>query len=584
MKMKRNPFIILFLIAWTLPSCDFLESEPHIIAEDTFYDSKESAQLALNGVYGVLNSYPVYGANLILNFNYTDDLCHFMSPGGSAVTEKGATFEHDANNAQLYDTWTWLYKGVRNANAFLERIEGTGFDEDGSMTAQAIFLRAYYYFILAQNFYNVPLRLESTRTYAEVKCKATPQYDVMVWAASQMEESLENMTGSLEHSPSDINKSIVHGILARVYLYMAGASVASPADKKPEYYMLARDHAKAVIDSGLHRLNPDYKQIFINYISDTYDHEYYESMWEADFIGDRSSPDYWSDGRWGDLNGLRSSSMGTEYTLNNANFAYGLYCNTLKIWDLYMSDDRTVFERNLSHVTDSRQDWNLPPYHYNGFTDNANRLYPYGGDPSDIRMLVAGIDKTPYIMGNAILGTDTNKDETCYPAGRYIGKFRRECEYEGRKLFKGIWNGINMPLLRYADVLLMYAEAVNEVNGAPDESLYDIVKQIRDRAGIQTLPYAGNYDTKETFLKFIQNERGRELCFEGIRRYDLLRWGIYFSSLKEVSQLTSDPRWPSGIASTYNRIYERVSEKHQYLPIPTLELAVNSEMRQNPLW
>ena len=582
MKKIKNIFIG-FSAVLLLGSCDLLDVKPNIITEETFYTSSSQAQLALNGVYGVLNSWQLYGCNLILDLNYNSDIVQYMSTTNASM--KGASFELDANSDDVYQTWTWLYKGIRNANAFLENIEGTDFDPDGKMEAQARFLRAYYYFILAQNWINVPLRLKAIDSYNDVKCPATPQFKVMQFAVSEMEKSLETITDELTYSPSDVTKTTVEGILARLYLYMAGEAVSgTTADQKHEYFGKAADYARMVIESGKHELNPDYSQIFINMIGDKYDKEYHESMWEADFLGDRSSPDFYGNSRWGELNGLRSSNSGTNYSEMNTNFAYGLFCNTIKLWNLYMDDDRTKLEKNLSVITDKRQLWSLPPYHYNGTGEEA-WLYPYGGDPSDTRKLIAGIDKTPYYTSGAAVKdrNSTNQEETYYPGSRYCGKFRREVQYEGRKNFKSIWCGINVPLLRYSDVLLMYAEAMNEYNGSPTEDLYNVILPLRERAGIASEPFA-KYASYEKFQQFVRNERARELCFEGLRKFDLLRWGIYLSSMKEVAALSGTSQWNTSTARNYVTIVSRTSEKNNYMPIPSLELAVNTELKQNPLW
>lgn len=586
---KTFTFFILIAAALLGGGCDFLQQEPHIIAEETFYTSKERAQLALNGVYGVLNSYQLYGRDLIFNGDYNDDLCHYMAQGGSAVEFKAACYELDADHDKMYTTWTWFYKGIKNANAFMERIVKTDFDPDGEMYAQAQFLRGFLYFELARHFMDVPLRTTTAQSYAEVQMPATPMVEVLTWALAEMEASLEHITHDLTHAPSDVTWTTVHGILGRFYLYMAGAAIDVSEEKKAEYLILARDHCKAVIDSGLHRLNPDYRQIFINNISETYDKEYFESMWEMDCHGLRTSASEWGNGWWGYVNGLRSSSMGTDYSSYVTHYALGHYCNTLKLWDLYMRDDRTVAERDLSRVTDIRQDWNIPPYHYNGEDGPARPMkgysYPYGGDPDDVRPLVAGVDKTPYATGNSAMNyRDTNMDPTLYPAGRNIGKWRREVQYEGPVSFRDTWNGINSPFLRYADVLLMYAEAVNEINGGPDETIFGYVKQLRDRAGIQTLPYS-NYSDHDSFLQLIKNERGRELFGEmNIRKFDLMRWGGWYEAMQETNALTRDQRWSSGISYVYNIFCSRMTKRNEYFPIPNKELAVNEALVQNPLW
>ena len=407
----------------------------------------------------------------------------------------------------------------------------------------------------------------------------------MRWVVSEMEAVLPFITESLDHAPSDVTRTTVHGILGRIYLYMAGESVSGVTDdERHTYFDKAAEHCKAVIDSGLHRLNPDYSQIFINYVADKYDTEYHESMWEVDFYGDRSSSMYFGNSRWGELNGLRCSNADTDYASHKVNWANGLFGNTYRLWELFMDEDRTPYERSLSIITDKRQDWSIPGFTYEGTKDIAV-LYPYGGDPSDRRKLIAAVDRTPYYSSNNPVEQNTNVNAIYYPGGRQIGKFRREVQYEGLKNFRSIWTGINVPLLRYSDVILMYVEAVNERDRKPTEDLYDMILPLRERAGIQTPSYS-KYDSYEKFQKFVRNERARELCFEGLRKQDLIRWGIYYESMMEVRELAlSNKNWANtSSARNFITLSSRMSRRNNYLPIPAIELAVNTEMKQNPLW
>ena len=166
---------------------------------------------------------------------------------------------------------------------------------------------------------------------------------------------------------------------------------------------------------------------------------------------------------------------------------------------------------------------------------------------------------------------------------RNCGKFRREVIYEGQKSSKGTRTSINFPLLRYADVLLMYAEASNEINGVTTEA-YDAVKSVRDRAGIKTR-VASSYD-KDSFRQLIRNERGRELCFESLRRYDLIRWGIYVQEMQNYKYWVQDERWvrDTDMALFASRMGSSVKPMHIFLPIPSVELGVNDLLDQNPLW
>lgn len=88
----------------------------------------------------------------------------------------------------------------------------------------------------------------------------------------------------------------------------------------------------------------------------------------------------------------------------------------------------------------------------------------------------------------------------------------------------------------------MYAEAYNEYNKTPSEDVYDYVVEVRNRAKIKTRPYS-EYASYTAFREFVRNERARELCFEAIRKYDLIRWGIFVGQLKKYAEWSQDIRW-----------------------------------------
>lgn len=577
--MKKTIYTLLIaaITAPLLTACSFLDEEPTVLTASTSYSSLTDAQYALNGVYGAINSYEFYGQYYSIELSLNDDTCFYRSSNNQNIVMMTM---YDSGTKQLYDLWTKLYAGIRNANAFLEAIGNSGdLDKDGQMRNQARFLRAFYYYNLAQCWGDVPLRLVSTKNYEDAQCAATPQLKVLEWVISEMNACIEDSDGSLDGAPSKVTKTAMQGFLARVHLFKAGATVEGTDAQKKEDLKAAMDLCASVMGSGLHSLNPDYTQVFINMIGDKYDHTYYESMWEADFVGNRESADYYSNGRIGDLNGI-SSTGSQNYSSFKCNYSYGMFGNTPKIWDLYMVDDRTDDETDLPAVTDLRQEWNIPPYHYQGYTSATLPTYPYGGDPNDIRDLVASIDKAPYVFS----GMTTNSSPLVKIAGRCTGKFRREVCYEGQQNAKNLYTGINFPILRYSDVLLMFAEAQNEYEGAPSQDAYEAVKAVRDRAGIATRPFA-EYASQADFRQLVRNERARELCFEALRKYDLIRWGIFKQEMNKLSEQAEDPRWSSdGVSRFCSNLGARYQDKHIILPLPDLELGVNSLLKQNPLW
>ncbi len=560
--MKIRIILISLSLGFLLTSCGFMKVEPQVICSDTFYNTEEEVIYGLAGVYGVLSNEAFYGNYYSLMCSNGDDLCYFNRSTSANYTN---LYRHDASATEIYAAWTEIYKGIRNANAFMEAVSQTAFDLNGRLYNEARFLRAYYHFILAQAWGDVPMRKESVKTFEAIMCPASSQYEILTWAAEEMEECLALADESLENAPSRICRNTIHGILARVYLFIAGESVQG-GDKKA-LYGKARDHAYAVISSGKHSLVPDYSTVFVNMITDKYDKEYNESIWEVDFMGNRASAESWSNGRIGDLIGLQSSGS-SEYGSFLCNFAYGQYDGSLKLWDLYWIEDRTDDETSLATITDKRQEWNMPPYNYAGCTSSSLGLN-----------IPASTEKAPYIYA----GKSTFDDPVTAQAIRNCGKWRREVQYEGVMDSKRLYTGINFPILRYSDVLLMYAEASLEYDGTASQEAYDCVKMVRDRAGIKTRGFS-EYDV-ESFRSLVRNERGRELCFEALRKYDLIRWGIFKESMKEYVRMASDDRWSGSAKASYAAaIGSAVQDKHIVLPIPSVELGVNNLLTQNPLW
>jgi len=194
---------------------------------------------------------------------------------------------------------------------------------------------------------------------------------------------------------------------------------------------------------------------------------------------------------------------------------------------------------------------------------------------------IEGLDQT---IEDAFDPADLVYDPTVMCAVRNAGKWRRETVYEKQMSAKSLYTTINFPILRYADVLLMYAEAINEYAGAPDDQAKDAIREIRKRAGVKTdESLLGDY---RSFRDLVRNERGRELAFEGLRKWDLIRWGTFVEKMHNAgtNQPTENKYRNVSYTNYASANYANVTARHIYLPIPTKELAVNHALRQNPLW
>ncbi|WP_372936847.1 RagB/SusD family nutrient uptake outer membrane protein, partial [Mariniphaga sediminis] len=127
-------------------------------------------------------------------------------------------------------------------------------------------------------------------------------------------------------------------------------------------------------------------------------------------------------------------------------------------------------------------------------------------------------------------------------------------------------SGANFPLIRYADVLLMYAEALNEVNNGPNDQVYWAINKVRARAGLD--PLSGL--SKESFFDALVDERFHELWFEGIRWFDLKRWGMLKERVLMREHITGFPD-----------IIPIETPKHLVFPYPLSEIQVNENLIQN---
>lgn len=525
-KYGRNIFLAVCLCATGVSCEDFFETKPYdFVAPETFYTNEKECTMALAGVYYTLVTEAIYGNFYSCMLSNIDDLSYYQRQSGQLTSQVYGN-DHNPSNQHVWGVWKALYKGINNANMLLDNIDKADMDENvrTRIKGEARFLRAYYHFLLVQAWHEVPLRKESFKNVNNSALKATPNKEALDWIVQEMEACVDMVDDSAyDKSPSYVKKTTVMGILARVYLWRAG----NPNNGGKADYEKAAYWANEVKKSGKHQLNPDMEQFWKNLAADQYDEVYNESMWEAEFIGNRSADGLgnYTDGRIGNVIGNIQKGS------NAVGYSYGFYAPTLILWDLYEDGDK-------------RRDLYIAPYQIN----------------------------------NKDAQVKWKKNQIVQ---RSCGKFRREWEPSSQK--EKNWTPENYPILRYADVLLMLAEAENEANQGPTALAYECINAVRSRAGL-TDPLSGL--SYEDFQQEVRDERGRELCFESLRKYDLVRWGIYVEAIHDkLGAAVNDSRWATGNQYQGAKDYvTRTQAKHQFMPIPTKELDVNGELQQNDYW
>ncbi len=539
--MKRLLYVLPLLLL--LASCKkFLDTKPtDFLSPVNYYSTEAELNTALIGVYD-----PITSNNLFMNFipTYIEACTDESFFARSGQTTEVEVYNFTATESHVAGYWNDFYTGIERANVLIANINKPAMDSTkrNQILAQALFLRAFYHFQLVKNFGDIPLKITPTVSVTDVAIARTPAKDVyaqiikdMTWAEANLPTSTANA------GPSRVSKTIAQGILARVCLYMAGNPI-NDAGK----YSEALSWAQKVVASGEHTLRETYNsaitttaysQIFIDHVQDKYDIK--ESMWEAECYGNGVVDATTSEGgRIGNQNGIAFTGTFPTSVTDTIGYCYGFIQVTNRLYKLYGAGDL-------------RRDWAIAPYNYNNTTFARN-----------------------YFTATQIYN-------------RNPGKWRRSYETLYPKHKNN--TATNFPLLRYADVLLMLAESENQVNG-PTAVAYDAINKVKRRGyGLPTGTVSAAADlptglSKAQFQQAIQDERSRELCFEALRRGDLVRWGIFVSTLNSVgAEIISDPVAPANLK--YAALGgNNVVAKHVLFPIPSGEMSVNKKMVQNPGW
>lgn len=521
--MKKLISISCIALLTIVSGCSkFLDKKPiSTVSPNNYYNNESEVNSALAGVYAICGMEFMWGGRIPIRHNASTDESFY------SVTNQLVGvwwFNYDASDTHVTEMWTYLYTGIERANMLLANIEKTQMDEakKTAVIGEARFLRAWYYFTLVQYWGGVPLKTEPSSSVNNVDIARTPAADIYAFVEKEMKEA-EGMVREVTdiNTTERISKSTVRSALARVYLQWAGEPLKNTAK-----YQDARDMALKVVQSGVHVLNPDYKQIYINECQDINDWK--ECIWETGNWGNNSDANRIG-GRHGNENGVRCTSNNDQVI----GYAYGFNSTTYKLYHLYGAGDQ-------------RRDWAISTYTLNSSGVKTN------------------------------IGATSIYNRNC-------AKWRRE--YELLRPLNKNYTPTNFPIIRYADVLLMLAEAENEVNGPA--AAYEYINMVRRRGYGKpaTVPDAEADLTgldQISFREAIQDERARELCFEGLRKMDLIRWGIYLTAMRdqalEIKARASATYQYAALAA------DRVAERHLLYPIPAIEMSLNKLIQQNPGW
>jgi hypothetical protein len=480
---------IMLIALFTTAGCKkYTEVEPvsQYSVEQAFSDVS-NATTALVGVYDELQGDNGYGIRISMYYPYDTD--EGIVSGNIDNGRRGVgRYQLLLTNSEISNPFRQLYRGVEKANLCIEQIPLMPQYTSGSAAEQlllkrlhgeALTLRAQFLFQLIQNWGDVPAPLVAAYKQTNLfipKSNRDSIYDVLIADLAVARDLLPWRTDAGPRNEK-ITKGVAKALRARMALHRGGYSLRSNAQMERRadyltYYNIAKTECEELMARrDQHTLNSNYENIWRNVTSFVYDPQG-EIIWEVGAGGGNGN----SDSRMGNYDGPN---------LNNAS-RYGAGGGGVQMLPNYFYAFDSV---------DTRRDITLTHYQVNNSTN---------------------------IKSQRRLG-ELN-----------TGKYRRDWRVP---LLPGtVLNvGYNWAMIRFSDVLLMYAEAVNEINGSPTTAAISAFEEVRKRAYRGNTGLIGVTPTdKAGFFNAIVNERYLEFGHEAIRKYDLIRWNLLTAKIAET--------------------------------------------------
>jgi tetratricopeptide (TPR) repeat protein len=505
---KKNIYLLIAVLLIGISSCkkDLNLTNPDQPTTTVFWKNAGDAQKGVNAIYSTMHRGGLSRWYFFLTMVRADE-GYSASPDNNIQNNFDRFLVTDYNYGNITGIWTDNYIGIQRCNQVLQYVATISMDETLKQRylAEAKFFRGLFYYNLATLWGNVPLQL-SISTPTDLPPTSTRE---QVWA--QVTKDLTEAATALPLNytdPTDLGratKGSANALLAKAYM-------------QQRKFTEALQPLNAVIQSNVYSLVNNYQD---NFTAVTENNA--ESVFEVQYaLNPSDNHDDDTDPRTDNLN------YGTSIPPFFAPSPIGFSDGQARRW----VTREMATENTASGIRDPRL--------------AVTFLY----DSTDVRgpnfSLVYGQTFTSrYGTGNSNV---------------YFRKFLNDATGTGDSFH----SPNNYRMIRYADVLLMYAECLNETGNTA--GAYQYVDLVRQRAGLQRLSVAKPGLSKAAFLTQLKHERITELSGEGHRWDDLFRWGDLSPALA-----TRD----AGFANF-------VVGKHELLPIPQQDLDINPNLKQNP--
>lgn len=493
--MKKRNYILLAFIASCSVACDnFLEKIPeNSVTDQIFFKTDNDFKLFADGLYDSFTP--------ALNTVYFDFCTDFVSQKSAKIGNRSfgdlriGTLTPNTSTASYY----WDYAPIRNAYILLENIESANVSEETRKVCMgtAQYSLAYRYFMMLRAYENVPI-VREVLTVENSDIASSPKEDVFKEALTQINQSIENLPSitCTNRERGRLSKLVALTLKADLLLYTASRY----KEALPEAtYQAAADAAKAAIDEANamgYGLADDYQKLFIAAYQASADAQK-EIIFERVKLKDIATH----------LDYMRG--FGPRETKSN------------DCWADFTSSQALI---DKYECTDGLPIWKSPLY---------DPLHPFKNrDPRlELTTLYPGnicsyIDGDPWIS-NTLDPSESNYD---YMLSTYNVLDQPPSGYINIKYWERLRPGeqgyASYIVYRYGELLLMYAEALNEAQG-PCSEVYNALSKLRARPSVNMPAITPTTHSSQAELReLIRNERAVELFGEGKRYWDIRRWGI----------------------------------------------------------
>lgn len=498
--MKIKHIIFAGLALASMSSCnDFLDVDPSSKYGDEFiYVQKSEVERVLNGVYAKAIVDDLYGSAYQSTFILNSDVDISISSSNAHAHDSYARFDCDDQGSHINKFWTAAYDLIELANRFVWGVENSPLYETADAElmqwlGEAKCLRAMAYHDLVVMFGDVPFTFVPAQHREEYIFPVLDRQAIQDSLIADLRAISTDMTSSKSVTVEHCSKEFAQGLIARIALTAGGYSLRPDAsnarsygkmvrpDNYLDYYAIARDYADSVISANTHHLSASFQDVFVNECN-------YQVVNDDDPIFE--------------LPFARESSGSTGYIQGPTYSSYE--GSTVGSWGECKGGTRlNAFYRFLFRDNDLRREFVNGLWYYSYFTQ------------ADATLADSVYIRNDYSVHNnkwSKLWTSPSSTLGATSTGA---------------------TGINYPYMRYADILLMFAEADNELNGAPTAKAIDCLTQVHSRAfadGDAAFITAASAD-KDAFQKAVLDERKWEFAGENIRWRDLVRTNTYAEEL-----------------------------------------------------